>query len=150
MWAHVSLISNICEKVYWFLTAKVRLLCNVFFHKFVSIWDNTIVNVERERRKVCLKWSSEWLFQTLSHQNVLRLGKRRKRLFLFFENNWFSSKVKQNVKVKFIWCNFPFRFFKDWMIPSIKFLLLLLHFLRCFIKHKEQCPVCYYYIMLSF
>ena len=56
---------------------------------------------------------------------------RRKRLFLWFRYKWFSSKVKQNGKVKFICFNFPLHFLKNWMIPAIKFLLFILNFSRC-------------------
>ena len=89
------------------------------------IWDNTNV---RTRKTNGLFKAIVWII-TPDTTPPRRVIYRQKRLFLFFGCKWFSIKVKQNVKVKFICFNFPLQFFKDEMILAIKSLLFIFNFL---------------------
>ena len=108
--AHVMMFKRITRKLNYF-----HQLIKVVFNRQYSIsslyciWDNTNV---RTRKTNGLFKAIVWIIAP-DATPPRRIIYRQERLFLFFGYKWFSSKVKQNVKVKFICFNFPLQFFKD-------------------------------------
>ena len=108
--AHVLMFKRITRKLNYF-----HQLIKVVFNRQYSIsslyciWDNT--NVLTRKTNGLFK-AIVWIIASDSIP-PRRIIYGQERLFLYFGCKWFSSKVKQNVRVTFICFNLSLQFFKD-------------------------------------
>ena len=106
------------------------------------IWDNTNVIVERERQMVCSKWSSEWSYQTLPHQDVLFIDQNV--YFFSLGVNSFLAKLSRMSKWCFVLILRCSSSRIEWFQHSNSYSSSSI-FCVAACKHKEQYQVCYYH-----
>ena len=138
--AHGMMFKRITRKLNYFhqlIKVKKR---QYSISRLYCIWDNTNV---RARKINGLFKAIVWIIAP-DATPPRRIIYRQERLFLFFGCKWFSSKVKQNVKVKFV---LIFRCSSSrikWFWQSNSYSSSSI-FCVAVCKHKEQFQVSYYH-----